>query len=131
MKTRLASALVLVAALSVLASAPVSAASPATAYRVSSVEKYGVPSIVPGDSIDKVRCYLGRPDDKLGDKTWVYHDFNPSHDRAKQDACSTVLITFSQGRISEIRGVNAAALAIIHAQFVTKPNAPTLVATAK
>lgn len=114
-----------------VAPAPLSAApgsAPAVAYRVSSIEKYGAPSIVVGDPAEKVQGYLGRPDEKLGPRIWVYRDFIPSHPQAKTDACGTVVITFSEGRIVEIHGVNAAALKILAAQQTAAVNATLLAA---
>jgi hypothetical protein len=133
MNYRATSTVVFAGALSWFPLTPLSAAKPslATMYQVTAIEKYGAPLIATGDPLQKVRRYLGTPNEELSANVWVYFDFIPSHIQAKADACTTVVITFSDGRIVDIKGVNRGALTILASRLGTSTGDPTLVAKAK
>jgi hypothetical protein len=117
MKARSMHVLFLLLAVLAAASAGPLSAEPAKAYRLGAVERYGVKAIRPNVSSRKVLAYLGQPDQKLSSDIWVYrklpHRRNPAHEAD----CTTLLVHFSQNRVSDLQKVNETAVGLIAARF--------------
>lgn len=122
MKTRSASSLALLAALAAFIVAPLSAAPAAVerSYRVTTVERHNEPIVVHGTTTLTVRQLLGAATRKLDANTWVYENFQPARDLPAAEQCRTLLLTFSQGRVTEIKLVNDAAEKSLAAQLRLK-----------
>lgn len=121
MKIRLASLLVLLAALSASAfAAPSSAtlAAPAAyAFTVEIVRQGQHAEIVRGTSQMTVCRLMGPAQRELSPNVWAFAGYHP-HVKAGEDrGCDTLLITFTDGRVSELKIVNARAAQIIAAQL--------------
>jgi hypothetical protein len=124
MKTRILSAIVFVAALGGFLAGPLSAApqKPASkAYSVQAVTRDGVTVVKVGSADSTVCRWLGEPGRKITDDVWAYFHFTGSREEAKEDGCSTLLLTIANGRVADIKLVNDGALRIIVAQMDVNP----------
>src|SRR3954471_22632492 len=105
MKARHSSVLILFAVFSAALVCPLAAVPAhsiaATAYRLGAVERYGVKAVQPGDPATKVAAYLGQPDQKLADDIWVYRRFQCQRDLERAADCTTLLISFSHGHVTD------------------------------
>ena len=131
MKTRLASRLLLATALAPFALAPAFAAPPAAqafAHPVMSVERSGSAAITRGMALHEVQQALGAPRRKLSEDVWVYRNFNAGHAQAPDDDCSTLVVTFTNGKVSDLQLVNDRAEIIFAARAEAKANAKLQVA---
>jgi hypothetical protein len=123
MKIRPALFLAYTATFAALALVPASAkpsAKPAYVHPVGEVERFGHTIVARGFSVSQVERSLGGPMRKLNDDVWVYTSFRgESGDSAPRldDDCSTLLITFTAGRVSNLELVNDRAEKIIAARL--------------
>ena len=124
MKTHPSSVLILLAAYSAALVSPLAAlpanSTPVTAYRLGAVERYGVKAVQPGDPATKVAAYLGQPDQKLSGDTWVYRRFQCQRDLEQAAECTTLLISFSHGRVTDLQRVNAPAVKAMAAELAAR-----------
>jgi hypothetical protein len=102
----------------------------AHAYRVSSADGSG-DRIVRGHTSSAVLESLYHPSWKLGDDVWVYRGFKAVGDQTRDAACSTLVITFTNGRVSDLMLVNDRALAVITKRIEAGKAAGLVAATAK
>src|SRR5207249_2915371 len=110
-------------ALTALAFLPASAApetKPALAHAVGSVVRSGETVAARGFNMSDVRRHLGEPREKLSANVWVYHNFNAGNAQDRADDCDTLLVTFADGRVSNIQLVNDRAEKIFAAQIRAK-----------
>ncbi len=131
MKTKLASFLVLAAALSISFSAPLHAApksAEAHAVRVRTVNFDGW-EISRGASAQTLVNRFGMPASKLSENTWVYEGFHAVQKRAPARECDTLIVTLVEGVVTDLHLVNDRAESIIAARV--QSGAPAIVATAK
>ena len=108
MYTRLPCLLVLAAALSASALSAASKDTPAIAYSVSDVTSAasGYEKISLGASQATVRRVLGSPRQELSPDIWVYHNYRADLALANEQGCDTVVITFAQGKVADLKLVN-------------------------
>jgi len=109
MKTHLASLVVSTAALAAFAftsaSAAASEAKPAVTHPVGAVEHSGN-TLARGSGMSDVLLTLGMPDRKLTADVWAYAHFGGATEQRRDDDCSTLLLTFHHGRVSDIQLVS-------------------------
>jgi hypothetical protein len=121
MKTRIASVFILAAALSTSAFVPLSAASKSnlpTGYSVGVINlsaSSGNEQIARGASQTAVRRFMGSPMRELSADVWAYRGFHANLDRANEEGCGTLIVTFTHGRVSDLKLVNQTAVGIIAA----------------
>ena len=132
MNIRSSSVLVLLAAFSALALAPLSAApiSPsAIAYPVSSLTAIkGGEDIVRGTyRYDFIRAQRGKAHRELAANVWVYTGYRSDSESANQQGCSILVVTFAQDKVVDMKLVNSAGAAVIATQPTINSNT-TLVA---
>ena len=130
MKTRTSSLLILIAALSTAGLSFASSPNPAKGYRVSTVLQDGIPIVEQGTPSFTVRRLLGIPVRKLNNDTWIYYQYNASPEQMPDDSCHTLIITFADDRVTEIKLVNDHAVQVIAKQSDAK-KASSLVAAIK
>ena len=131
MKTRLSSRLLLAAALAPFALTPAVAApqaKPAAAHPVTSVERLGCAAVTRGMPLHEVERSLGAPRRKLSETVWVYRNFNAGFAQSPDDDCSTLVVTFTNGKVSDLQLVNDRAEIIFAARIEAKANAKLQVA---
>ncbi|HUJ44383.1 MAG TPA: hypothetical protein VLW52_12345 [Opitutaceae bacterium] len=124
MKTRILSVIVFVAALGGFPAGPLPAApqKPASkAYSVQAVTRDGATVVKVGSADSTVCRWLGEPSRRLGDDLWVYFHFAGSREEAREAGCSTLLLTFANGRVADIKLINEGALGVIVAQTNVHP----------
>ena len=135
MKTRIASVLILAAALSTSAFVPLSAASKdnrPVAYAVGTVyldASRGLDEIAHGTSKAAVLQLIGSPRQALTSDVWVYRGFRANLDAADTRDCSTLVITFTRGEVASLKLMNQAAVGIIAMQ--SNPKAAERYASAR
>ena len=107
-------AILLAAALS--ASAPVSLSAtshhaPAIAYLVSAVTSAssGYEKISRDATPGTVRRVLGSPCRELSPDVWIYYHYHADLALANEQACDIVVITFSRGKVADLKLVNQSA----------------------
>jgi hypothetical protein len=115
MKSYRASVLILAAALSASAFAPLSASaknSTPLGYRVSVVTlaSEGYMRITPGTARSTVEMKMGSPFLELSPDVWLYHHYQANLDLANQQGCDTLVITFAHNKIVDLKLVNARAV---------------------
>jgi hypothetical protein len=125
MKTRIASILVLAAALSTSASLPLSAASNENSpagYSVSSVDfPYSwTTQIARGTSQETVSSVMGQPFQTVSPDVWIYHGYRADLNGADEHGCDIMVITFAQGKVADLKLVNGSAARIIAAHSTFK-----------
>ena len=131
MKTRTSSLLLLAAALAAFASISASAAVPETAargYRVSNIERHNQPIVEHGTAEMTVRRLLGEPYRKLSPEVWAYGRFAASDWKIETGDCTTLLVIFTNGKVTELKLVNDGAEKIYAAQLRAKPSNKSQVA---
>jgi hypothetical protein len=125
MKTRIASVLILAAALSTSALLPLSAASKdnlPTGYSVSRINfpASNITRIERGTSQVIVSSLMGSPFRKVSPDVWVYRGYVANLDLANEQGCDVMVITFAQGKVADLKFVNEAAVKIIAANSTAK-----------
>jgi len=101
---------------------------PARAVRINAVEQSNRILVEPGTTEFTVRRLLGEPRHKLNPDNWVYDRFFPSDSKVAADDCSTLLVTFAQGKVAELKLVNERAVKVITASLAKKDNVPMVAA---
>ncbi len=123
MKARPSSVLILAAALSASAFAPLFASSKndsPLAYPISTLiaTSNGDMKVVRGTSIGDVSFALRyNARQELSPNVWAYSGFHANLDLANDQECGTVVITFVNGQVSDMRLVNKPAAAAIAANL--------------
>ena len=133
MKTRASILTILVAAASTALALPLSAApktDSALAHPVTFVNRLGNSVITQGTTKFEVLQSLGSPHHRLNDNTWVYPGFRGDSTQRQEDDCNTLLITFTDDRVSDLKLANNRAVTVIAKQIESKKSS-SLVATAK
>ena len=129
MKTCLTPALILAAVLSTSASLPAFASTKderAIAYPTSSVtaqSQYGNRQIIRGATRDEVQAVLDCPNRMLSPDVWLYYGFSADLKEANDHGCRTMMITFAEGRVVDMKFINKPAAAVIAAKV--KSNSAT------
>ena len=133
MKTRITSVLILAAALSASALVSLSAASKNTAALAYSVDTLFVKSsgyvIERGATRATVLFAMGEPREELAPNVWTYSRYQANLDIANAQDCNTVVITFDQNRVADLKLVNKKTVSIFAADL--KVNQSLLYASAK
>lgn len=133
MRTHASLALVLAA----LATAAVSstfaapAAKPARAHPVGAVERSSSATIVPGSPVIAVYQTLGAPTGKLDNDVWVYRGFNAGAAQSRHDDCDTLMVSFVNGRVSDLRLVNDRALVVLAQRIEATKNSAQFAVAAR
>lgn len=114
MKTRITSVLIFAAALSTSAFSPLSAASKNDSligFPVSTVTvaSSGYEKIARGANRGTVSRVMGSPYRELSPDVWVYHGYHADLDLANEQGCGTLIITFAQGKVADLKLVNQSA----------------------
>jgi hypothetical protein len=127
MKTRIISVLFLTAALSasVLSAAPTNNF-PASISVHSLIAKSHGDQIKRGDSPEKVRSLFGDGSRKLTRNVWLYHGFAADLPQAEEQGCRTLIITFANDQVVDMKCVNDSAAAIITANLKLSPSATNI-----
>ena len=131
MKTRSNALVILATALGFAIAGPLSAApkqKPAYSHSVGSVERYGNTLVARGYAMHNVERSLGAPHLKLSADVWAYYQINAGYAQSADDDCTTLLITFVQGRVTDLKLINDRAKKIYVAQLRTKATDKTQVA---
>ena len=108
MNTRIASLLVLAAALSASALSAASQDTLAIAYSVNAVTSAssGFEKVSLGATQGTVLRVLGAPALEMSPNAWVYHNYHADLALANEQGCDTVMITFAQGKVADLKLVN-------------------------
>ena len=126
MKTRVSSILALVAAFAAFTAVSSAFAAPQTktayAHPVGSVERYGTTLVARGYAMHHVERSLGAPQLKLSADVWAFRNFNGGYEQSPDDDCTTLLVTFTNGKVTDLKLVNERAEKIYVAQLRTKSN---------
>lgn len=124
MKTRITSVLFLAAALSasVLSAAPKNNFPAAISIHSLIAESHG-DQIKRGDSREKVRSLFGSGSRRLSRNVWLYHGFAADLPQANAQGCRTVVVTFANDQVVDMKCVNDSAAAIIAANLNLIPSA--------
>ena len=128
MKTRSSSVLILAATLSAFALIPSSATAanaPAIGYTVSelALASRGYEKITRGTSRAEVTSSMGHPFRELSPDVWLYSGYHANLDRANEQGCNTLVITFAQDRVVNLKLVNRDATRAIAAMLKIQPKA--------
>lgn len=120
MKNYTTSVLLLAAALSAIASTPLSAASKDTSpasvpVRALIANSHGGDQITRGDSRERVRSIIGHAKRELSRDVWLYHGFTADSRQANDHGCRNLMITFANDQVLDLKFVNEPAEAIIAA----------------
>ena len=97
-------------------------------HSVGAVDRSSSASVVRGSPMHEVLRVLGGPRRKLGDDVWIYRNFHPANAQSPGDTCSTLVITFVKGEVSDLQLVNDRAEIILAARFQAKFDARLQVA---
>ena len=95
--------------------------STARAYSVRYAERNSSLSVVRGKSPREVEVALGVPQRKLSADVWAYSNFGAREVGHGADDCTTLIVSFVEGRVSDLQLVNAHAEAIYAARLQPKP----------
>jgi hypothetical protein len=126
MKTRLASVLILAAALSSSALIPLSAASKNNAaigypVRLIDLPSCGQEQIARGATQGMVSRLMGSPLRELAPDVWVYRGYHADLDLANDQGCDIIVVTFTKGKVTDLKLVNQSAVSILMAKSQSKP----------
>ncbi len=141
MTTRTSSILLIAAALQTVAllsafGAP--AGTPAIGYRARTVtawswngllQRSDTQTICAGIDRADVLSAMGQPARQLAPDVWLYEGYKPDLAEAEARGCTLLVITFAQGKVADLKFVNAPAAEVITAQ--TKARGPHLYATSR
>lgn len=78
-------------------------------YTVSGVERRDEMIVHPGTTEFSVRRLLGEPARRLDSTTWAYHNFCPADPKRDTGNCTTLIVTFSEGKVTQLQLVNTPA----------------------
>ena len=129
MNTRTSSVILIAAALQTAAFLPAFAApagGPAIGYPASTVttwswddllERSATHAIRPGTDRAEVLSAMGQPARRLAPDVWVYEGYKPDLAEAEARGCTHLVVNFAQGRVANLKFVNAPAVAVIAAQM--------------
>lgn len=78
----------------------------AVAYPVSKIVEGETPLVTVGVAQTEVRHQLGRPDRRIWPNTWIYDGFTADLARARADGCNTLVVTFEEGRVADLKLIN-------------------------
>lgn len=106
-------------------------AKPAYSHPVGAVERSSSSTIIRGTLVIEVYQSLGMPAEKLGPDMWVYHGFNAGVAQSRHDDCTNLVVTFVNGRISDLQLVNDRAVAVFAQRMEAKKNAGLLAVASK
>ena len=121
MKTHIALIILLASALS----ASVLSASPRNESPIaySTVNVYvGGDQIKRGVPRERVRALLGNPSQELSHDVWLYHSFKTDLRQANEQGCRSMIITFANHEVVDLKIVNAPAATIIAANLKLHPS---------
>jgi hypothetical protein len=123
MNTRTASVLILAAALSVSALSAASNNTSAIAYSVNTATSVssGFEKVSLGATQGAVMRVLGSPALEISPDTWVYHNYHADLDLANDQGCDTMVISFVQGKVVNMKLVNHTAAVFIAANVKVRP----------
>jgi hypothetical protein len=125
MKTRKLSFLLLLAtALSATVLSKASKNEPATAYPTLSItlhSSYGDDHVTLGDSREKVRLLMDCPSRELTRDVWLYHGFFANSKQANEQGCRSIIITFADDKVVDLKLVNKSAAVAIAANLKLSP----------
>lgn len=119
MKTVLAVFVVCAAALTpAFVPSAVASHTPATAYRVSAVniDAGRAITIHVGSTRREVLQWMGRPARQPSADVWIHHGYQAPFDEANRRGCRSIVITFVDDRVADLKLVNSRAVAIIAAK---------------
>lgn len=115
MKTRLVAVLSLVAAFAVSATA--SPRSPVEhdpfGFNVSEIIQPNDQSITRGTPRMTVRRLMGPAYEALSPDVWLYHGYHPNIAPGHERGCDTLVISFADDQVTDLKIVNARATAVI------------------
>ncbi|MBK8475819.1 MAG: hypothetical protein IPL39_05765 [Opitutaceae bacterium] len=78
----------------------------AVAYPVSKIVEGNTPLVTVGVTQNKVRHHLGQPDRQIWPNVWIYGGFTADLVRARADGCNTLVVTFEQDRVADLKLIN-------------------------
>lgn len=90
---------------------------PPYGVRIDQIARSQSAEIRPGLAQSAVARYLGSAHRKLSRNVWLYHNFFADSDEANARGCSKLLLTFADGKLVELKIVNAAAVKLIAADL--------------
>ena len=132
MKNLTTSVVLLAAALCVSASTPLSADSKNQSPRGFSVRTLNVTPYV-GEQIERgaTRAYVarvmsGQSRQELTSDVWVYSGYHAELDAANEQGCGTMIITFANDKVVDLKLVNKRAVAVIAAKLNLSPAAKNI-----
>lgn len=79
---------------------------PGAAFSVTKVLRSGETIVKIGTAESTVWHFLGFPDRKLGDNVHIYNGFKGNLPEAQDKGCDTLVITFEQDRVVDIKLIN-------------------------
>jgi outer membrane protein assembly factor BamE (lipoprotein component of BamABCDE complex) len=122
MNARIASLLVLAAALSASALSAASKDTLAIAYSVNAVTSAssGHEKISLGATQGTVLRVLGAPSLEMSPTAWAYYNYHADLALANEQGCDTVVITFAQGKVADLKLVNHLAAVFLAANGKVK-----------
>lgn len=108
MNTRIRLLPLLLATLGCIGASSLQAASRprAVAYPVSMIVDGHTPIVTVGVEQNRVRYHLGQPDRRIWPNVWIYRGFTTDLERARADGCNTLLVTFEQDRVADLKLIN-------------------------
>lgn len=125
MKTKIASLFALLVALSssVLAasSSATAAASAPFGFNLGKIVQPNNDEIARGATEMTVLRVMGTAMSKLAPNVWVYYGYHPVVADGQDRGCDTLLITFADGKVSDLKLVNARATAVIATNLKHQP----------
>ena len=92
----------------------------ALSHPVGSVERFGNTVVIRGSSVSDVAASLGWPHAKLSAHVWAYRGFNGGSAQHRDDDCSTLVVTFVEGRVVDLTLVNDRAEQVLAARLSTR-----------
>ena len=133
MKNLTTSIVLLAAALIVSASTALSADSKNQSPRGFSVRSLNVTPYEVGEQIERgaTRAYVarvmsGQSRQELTSDVWVYSGYHAELDAANEQGCGTMIITFANDKVVDLKLVNKRAVAVIIAKLKLSPAAKNI-----
>jgi hypothetical protein len=120
MKASLVSSLLLIVALATFPASAAANTTTAYAFPVSHVTSQQM-QVTVGSSKLTVRRVLGAPDRRLSPDVHVYRNFHANQDLANDFGCDSMIITFADGKVADLKFANLRAVKVIAANLKAKP----------